>query len=57
MFPRFSPGCVRGEELDDGSLLSNQSSHKNPQNGANQDIRVDDEHFSACLFALRDGPA
>ena len=57
MSPRFGPGRVRGEEFHDGAILHNQTSRTNAQNCANQDIRVDDEHLSVCLFALRDAPS
>jgi hypothetical protein len=55
MFPRFGPGSVGGEEIDDGSILHDQASHPDAQNCANQDIRIDDQHFSVCLSVVRDG--
>ena len=57
MFPRFGPCRVGGEEIHHAAILHNQTSHADAQNCANQDIRVDDEHFSVCLFALRDAPS
>ena len=57
MFPRLGPGRVGGEEVYDGAILHNQTSHTNAQYCANQDIRVDDEHLNVCLFALRDAPS
>ena len=57
MFPRFGSGRVGGEEVHDGAILQNRSPHANAQNRANQDIRVDNEHLTVCLFALRDAPS
>ncbi len=57
MFPRFGPSRIGGEEVYNGAILHNQTSDTNAQNSANQDIRVDDEHLSVCLFALRDAPS
>ena len=57
MFPRFGPGRVGGEKVHDGAIFHNRTSHTNAQYRANRDIRVDDEHLSVCLFALRDAPS
>ncbi len=56
MFPRFSPGSV-GRVEPGGSVPRKQSSHTRAQHGANQDVRINDEHFSVCLLALRDAPS